>query len=106
MKEVMWPLGDEDGTFDFSGESQGVLISRTPQILELREILLRIFAGREIPFDSIREETWNLPFVERHYREAIQKLRSDGIVIVTPITSKKSGLREKDMVRFPNTAKA
>jgi len=21
MKEVMWPLGDEDGTFDFSGES-------------------------------------------------------------------------------------
>jgi len=106
MKEVMWPLGDEDGTFDFSGESQGVLISRTPQILELREILLRIFADREIPFDSIREETWNLPFIERHYREAIQKLRSDGIVTVTPITSKKSGLREKDMVRFPNTAKA
>jgi three-Cys-motif partner protein len=31
MKEVMWPLGDEDGTFDFAGESQGVLISRTPQ---------------------------------------------------------------------------
>jgi three-Cys-motif partner protein len=23
MKKVMWPLGDEDGTFDFSGTSQG-----------------------------------------------------------------------------------
>ena len=41
MKEVMWPLGDEDGTFDFSVESQGVLISRTPQLDELRGILLR-----------------------------------------------------------------
>jgi three-Cys-motif partner protein len=54
MKEVMWPLGDEDGTFDFSGESQGVLISRTPQVDELREILLRIFAGRDIQFDNCR----------------------------------------------------
>jgi len=106
MKEVMWPLGDEDGTFDFSGESQGVLISRTPKVDELREILPRVFAGREIQFDNIREETWNLPFIEKHYREALQKLRSEGIVTVTPITSKKSGLRQRDMVRFPNAAKS
>ena len=56
MKEVMWPLGDEDGTFDFSVESQGVLISRTPQLDELRGILLSQFAGRELAFDSLREE--------------------------------------------------
>jgi len=103
MKEVMWPLGDEDGTFDFSGESQGVLITRAPEIGQLREILLRGFSGREIRFDGIREETWSLPFIEKHYRDAIQRLRSDGIVTVTPVTSKKSGLRGKDMVRFPKT---
>jgi three-Cys-motif partner protein len=101
MKEVMWPLGDEDGTFDFSGESQGVLISRTPQTDELRQILLREFTDKELTFDDIREQTWKIPFVEKHYREVIQKLRSEGIVSVTPITSKKSGLRKRDLVRFP-----
>lgn len=101
MKEVMWPLGDEDGTFDFSGESQGVLISRTPQIMELRQILLREFAGEELAFDEIRAKTWQLPFLEKHYREVIQKLRAEGIATITPVSSKKSGLRERDLVRFP-----
>ncbi len=100
MKEVMWPLGDEDGTFDFAGESQGVLISRTPLIHELREILLREFAGKEQAFDDIREQTWKLPFVEKHYRQVIQDLRAEGIVMVTPISSKKSGLKGKDLIRF------
>lgn len=101
MKEVMWPLGDEDGTFDFSGESQGVLISNSPQPQELRNILVREFGGSELSFDSIREHTWKLPFIEKHYRAVIQRLRSEGIAKVTPVTSKKSGLREKDLVRFP-----
>ena len=104
MKEVMWPLGDEDGTFDFSGESQGVLISRTPQANELRQILLREFAGKDLAFDDIRERTWKLPFVEKHYREVIQTLRAEGIVTVTSISSKKSGLRERDLVRFPQNS--
>jgi three-Cys-motif partner protein len=101
MKQIMWPLGDEDGTFDFSGESWGVLISRTPKPEELRKILLREFAGREAAFDEILQKTWKLPFIEKHYREVIQKLRSDGIVEVTPVTSKKAGLRGRDLVRFP-----
>jgi three-Cys-motif partner protein len=106
MKEVMWPLGDEDGTFDFSGESQGVLISRTPQANELRQILLREIAGKELTFDNIRERTWKLPFVEKHYREVIQALRGEGIVTVTPISSKKSGLRKRDLVRFPKNSES
>ncbi len=101
MKEVMWPLGDEDGTFDFSGESQGVLISSTPQANELQRILQREFAGKELAFDDIREVTWKLPFVEKQYREVIQQLRTEGILTVTPISSKKTGLRKRDLVRFP-----
>jgi three-Cys-motif partner protein len=104
MKEVMWPLGDEDGTFDFSGESQGVLISRTPQASELRQILLREFADKELAFDDIRKETWKLPFVEKHYREVIQKLRAEGIVTVTPVSSKKNGLQQRDLVLFPKNS--
>jgi hypothetical protein len=48
MKEVMWPLGDEEGTFDYSGESQGVLISSTPTIQELETILIAEFKGKEV----------------------------------------------------------
>lgn len=104
MKEVMWPLGDEDGTFDFAGESQGVLISRTPQVDELRQILLREFLGQELAFDDIRMQTWKLPSVEKHYREVIQQLRAEGIVTVTPVSSKKSGLQKRDLVRFPKNS--
>jgi three-Cys-motif partner protein len=106
MKEVMWPLGDEDGTFDFSGESQGVLISRTPEANELRQILLREFARKELAFDDIRAQTWKLPFVEKHYREVIQKLRAEGIITVTPVSSKRNGLKERDLVRFPESSRS
>lgn len=106
MKEVMWPLGDEDGTFDFSGESQGVLISRTPQTNELRQILLSGFSGRKLAFDDIREKTWNLPFIEKHYREVLQGLREEGIVNVTPVTSKREGLRKRDLVHFLKTSRS
>lgn len=101
MKEVMWPLGDEEGTFDFSGRSQGVLISQTPQTEELRTILLRDFAGQQVAFDDIRGKTWKLPFIERHYRSVLQDLRASGIVQVTPVTSKSEGLARRDLVRFP-----
>jgi three-Cys-motif partner protein len=101
MKEVMWPLGDEEGTFDFSGDSQGVLISQTPQPHELRNILLREFAGQQVAFDDIRGKTWSLPFIEKQYRSVLQELRASEIVEVTPVTSKGKGLSSRDLVRFP-----
>jgi three-Cys-motif partner protein len=101
MKEVMWPLGDEEGTFDFSGNSQGVLISQTPRLEELQSILLREFAGQQVAFDDIRGKTWNLPFIEKHYRSVLQELRASGTVEVTPVTSRGTGLSRRDLVRFP-----
>ena len=99
MKEIMWPLGDEEGTFDFSGESQGVLISSTPTIDQLKTILLRDFKGKEIGFDELREQTWALPFVEKHYRSALQDLEGMEIEICR-ITSKKTGIKKLDQIRF------
>ena len=61
MKEVMWPLGDEEGLFDFSGEKHGVLFSSSPRDKELRAALLREYVGMEVEFDQLREETWDLP---------------------------------------------
>jgi len=47
MKEVMWPLGDEEGLFDFSGEKHGVLFSSSPREEELRAALLRSYLWKK-----------------------------------------------------------
>ncbi len=99
MKEVMWPLGDEEGTLDYSGESQGVLISSTPTVDQLETILLREFKGKELGFDDLRERTWMLPFVEKHYREVIKRLEGKD-VMVHRITSKRTGISRQDRIRF------
>ena len=100
MKEVMWHLGDEEGTFDFSGDSQGVLISETPQVEQLRDILIREFEGQQLAFDDVRGKTWRLPFIEKHYRSVLQELRTSGDVEITPLSSKGVGLKGRDLVRF------
>jgi len=101
MKEVMWPLGDEEGLFDFSGERHGVLFSSSPREEDLRALLLREYSGKEVEFDQLREETWDLPFIEKHYRAVVKRLKEEGLVATTPVTSKTDrGLRERDRVRF------
>lgn len=99
MKEVMWPLGDEEGTFDYSGDSQGILISMSPKEEELTSVLLRQFAGRTIEFDELRKETWELPFVEKQYRSTLKALEGRTLEIKR-ITSKKTGLKGKDRLLF------
>jgi hypothetical protein len=101
MKEVMWPLGDEEGLFDFSGEKHGVLFSTSPSEEKLWEALLREYVGKEVEFDQIREETWDLPFIEKHYRSVVKQLEKEGLVEITPVSSKTNrGLKKRDRVRF------
>lgn len=101
MKEVMWPLGDEEGLFDYSGKESGLLFSRSPSEDELRAFLLREYRGKEIGFDTLRGETWELPFIEKHYRAVIKQLKSERLVTVTPVTSKTDrGLKHKDRICF------
>lgn len=99
MKEVMWPLGDEEGTFDYSGESQGVLISQTPTAQELRDILLRMFKGKITTFDGLREQTWDLPFIPKHYRDVLRSMEGKEISIQR-VTSKRTGISGADRIRF------
>jgi hypothetical protein len=100
MKEVMWPLGDEAGTFEF-GQPQVSLFSSTPSVEELQNLLLEKYKGRILGFDAIREDTWSWPFVEKHYRAAIKELKQQGTVAITPVTSKtERGLKGADKVKF------
>jgi len=101
MKEVMWPLGDEEGTFVYSAASQLRLFSQQPSEIELTHRLLETFQGRAISFDQIRMETWNWPFLEKHYRKALKNMESQGIIKIQRRESKRSGLKGKDLVIFP-----
>ena len=51
----------------------------------------------------MREETWELPFIEKHYRAVINKLRKEGKATVTPVSSKKYGIKGYDRVLIKDT---
>lgn len=100
MKEIMWQLGDEEGTFDYSASHQGVLFSRTPTVMELEEYFIKNYSGKKISFLELQIKTYQLPFIEKHYREAIKNLENEGLVIVKRIQSKKTGINDKDIIIF------
>ncbi|MCP4263811.1 MAG: three-Cys-motif partner protein TcmP [Planctomycetes bacterium] len=100
MKDIMWRLGDQEGLFDYSATKQGVLFSSSPKEEELEKHLINNYNGREIEFDRLREETWRLPFIEKNYRNVIKKLKEEGKAKWRPVTSRKEGLRGKDLISF------
>ena len=98
----MWPIGDEEGTFDYSARRQGILFSSTPTENELRGYLLENYVGteKELSFDALREETWSLPFREKDYRTILKRMEQDGVIIIRRIQSKKTGLQGADVIIF------
>ena len=66
---------------------------------ELESILLSEFHGQEIGFDKLREKTWMLPFVEKHYRDVLKHLEGKNVT-VQRITSKRTGIKRLDRIRF------
>jgi hypothetical protein len=99
MKQVMWPLGDEKGTFSYSGDPQGSLISEAQTETDLRTALLRRFHGREVTFEDVQEETWNLPFIEKHYRSVLKLMEHKEVTIIR-VSSAKTGISGADRIRF------
>jgi three-Cys-motif partner protein len=101
MKEVMWPLGDEEGVFDFSGRRWVGFFSSTPCEEGLKDFLIREYSGATIAFDRLREETWEMPYIEKHYRSVIKQMKQDGLVEIHPVTSKtERGLSGDDWINF------
>lgn len=106
MKWVMYKAG-QTMPFAYLGPDERPgqlrLFSRDEEnVQELQRELPDHFAGRTLSFDQILEESWDWPYLEKHYRAALKELRSQGIITVTPVTSKTSrGLQGKDGVCFP-----
>lgn len=104
MRNVMWHLGDEEGTFAYSATGRQRLFSLRPGEEELKEALQDTFAGQSISFASIIEQTWYWPYLEKHYRKVLKEMESQGIIKIQRRESKRSGLKGKDLVIFPEKA--
>jgi len=104
MKDIMWRLGDEEGTFAYSATGQQRLFSLWPGEEELKDALQDTFAGQAISFASIIKQTWYWPYLEKHYRKVLKEMESQGIIKIQRRESKRSGLKGKDLVIFPGSA--
>ena len=95
MKGIMLRAREED------------LEKLTPRLLtpaqELEPLLLERFGGSgpELSFDDLQLETLDLPFREGTYRQVLKGLEKRGLVSITRVESKKTGLKGRDRIRFP-----
>jgi three-Cys-motif partner protein len=110
MKSVMYNQG-ANGTFCYLGPGDRAARSQLRLFdandpSQLREFLLRRFAGKTRSFDEIREQSchpWSEepPYIEKHYREVIKALEKEGAVTIQRVSSKTArGLGKDDMVHF------
>ena len=107
MKEVMYRAGT-NGTYSYQGKesSQMSLFSAEPSIKELDESLLDKFAGSKVTFNEIIDSTLDWPFIEKHYREVLNKLNGQELIRKIPITTKtQRGFNGKDIAVFSEKAK-
>jgi three-Cys-motif partner protein len=105
MKDVMWRASDSVAELQFAGRTgdarQLRLIDVEPDLQGLADTLSQLFRGRSLEFDRIRVETLDLPFVEKHYRAVLKDLEGQNKVEIERVESKRSGLKGRDIVRFP-----
>lgn len=106
MKEIMHPLGDEAGVFDYSGRAQALLFGKKPKDSDLEQFLVENYACREIGYDTLREQTWRQPFVDKDYRRVIHSLEDRGLADIDRISSKRSGIAGRDLVHIIPKKKA
>lgn len=104
MKTVMHNQGP-GGVFSYLGpedKPRRIQLSFFGEDIEpLRNLLLSQFKGRELTYDEIEEETWDAPFVDKHYRTALKEMEDEGIITVKRVSSKRRGLWGKDEISFP-----
>lgn len=117
MKEVMFSESDKVGAIGYAGaaglkattkEVQGRFDLDVgdpepdgPDVEQLGRELLQRYAGQERTFETVYVDTLTWPYAEKHYRGELQRLEKVGVVSVTRVESKKSGLKGRDRIRFP-----
>lgn len=102
MKQIMWGVSEEEGTFDFSANKQGILFSRSPNKEELDSYIRKQYLGtkHKITFDQLQTELHHLPHIEKHFRSVIKELEKAKLLHIERIVSKKTGIQDRDIIIF------
>ncbi len=105
MKGIMYNQGAE-GAFTYFGPDEAHFGRDQARLGPfdlgpIKKLLVEKFGGKELAFEDIMQETWDTPYVEKNYRQAIHELQEEGRVVVRPVSSKTAeGLKERDLVLF------
>jgi len=59
------------------------------------------FRGQILTYDQIEEETWEAPFVDKHYRAVLKAMEQAETVSINRVSSRRTGLKGKDEISFP-----
>ncbi len=100
MLHIMWKHSDAHRPLVVA-DGQPILFP-LKSVDDLRGKLLSKYqrTGEQIAFRKIVEDNWSWYYLEKHYRDALKKLKAEGMLEVIPITSKRSGLSGEDIVVF------
>lgn len=67
----------------------------------LKEQLMKAFQGQSCTFEKIREVTVDTNiFIEKDYRAIIKELEKEGMVEINRVESKKTGIKDRDIISF------
>jgi len=109
MKGIMYTQG-AGGTYAYLGPDDAVyrqqmrlFVDDADDIESLKVYLRGRFAGQKLSYDQVKEKSYQeTPSIDKHYRQALQELRKEGKISVTPVSSKtERGFRGHDSITFP-----
>jgi len=109
MKGIMYTQG-AGGTFAYLGpedasyrQQMRLFVDDADDVQSLKGYLLERFARQKLSYEQVKEKSYQeTPSIDKHYRQALQELRKEGKISVTPVTSKtERGLRGHDFIAFP-----
>ena len=108
MKNIMYHQG-AGGTYAYLGPDDAVyrqqmrlFVDDAEDIDSLKIYLLQRFAGETLTYEQVKERSYQeTPSIDKHYRQTLQELRKEGKISVTPVSSKKRGLKGSDLITFP-----
>lgn len=104
IKDITYNAGSVQGVFAYLGQGNGGKKQST--LLDYnalaKKFVLTKFNNRTISFDDLIYESYLIEdrFIEKHYRAALLGLEKDGKIKIERISSKKTGLKEKDEITF------
>jgi three-Cys-motif partner protein len=105
MKTVMYNEGI-GGDFCYLGPEDGARRIQPSffddDVRPLRDLLLQRFKGMSLTYNEIEELTWEAPFIDKHYRAVLKALAEEGAISIRRVSSKRTGLKDKDEILFPN----